>query len=184
MLRSLWFITKLALLVAAAVWVADNPGTFTVEWLDYTITAHIGVVLVGLILIIAVASYTGRIFAYLTRLPEKIGRYRYIKGSREGVRHLTHGYAALAGGDMSSAGKYAQKAGKKLPDDFHRGLVYSLQAQIAKEKGDEHKRRQILARLTEMDDVAIFGLRGILQDKIEKRDFDGAQKFVDHYLQT
>lgn len=182
MVRTLWFIIKLSILIGVAVWVADHPGTFTVQWLDYTITAHIGAALVALLVVIMISSYAGRVFAYLKNLPDTIDRYRHIKGTKKALARLTKGYAELAAGDLSSADKSAGKADKMLPGSYSRGLVWSLKAQIAKQTGDHHTRRQYLARLAEDKDTAVLGLRGILQDTLEHGDYNRAQEFIDTHM--
>lgn len=181
MLRALWFIIKLTLLIALAVWVASHPGYFTIVWLDYTITAHIGAALIALLIIIALASYTGRIFAYMRDLPNIIKRYKYIRGSQKGVTELTRAYAMTAAGDSAKAERMIKRADNHLPGNFHRGLIWALKAHLAKMNGDFYGQRQALAHLAEMKDVGILGLQGIFQQALDAGDLDSARNILTRY---
>ena len=61
MIRALWFAFQIAVVVYAAMWVADRPGSFHIQWLDYEINAHIGVLLgtMLILLLCAMAVYKG-----------------------------------------------------------------------------------------------------------------------------
>lgn len=182
MFRALWFLTKLAVLIALAVWIAQNPGYFTIQWLDYTITAHIGAGIIALLAVIIVSSYTGRAFAYIRHFPRIMKRYRYIKGSAKGMDALTKAYGLAASGQIEKAQKYLARSDQKFPERFHRGLVLSLKAHLAGKQGDSYARRQYFAALAEMKDVGVIGLQGIVQQALENGDTKGARDILDQYL--
>ena len=40
--RTVWFFVKVAVVVAAAVWLADRPGHVSIDWLGYNIDLAVG----------------------------------------------------------------------------------------------------------------------------------------------
>lgn len=181
MVKSIWHACKFALVILAVIWVKDHPGQVTIDWLGEVRTISLSLILLGLIAVIAVSSYVGRIFAYIRKLPDTMRRYRYMQGSLKGIELLTAGYAALAGGDGDAAEKYLTKARAKLPETFEQGLALSLEAQIAKDQGDQPRRKKILEQMLGHDKTAMIGLRGLLADLMETRQYAQAKALLEDH---
>lgn len=172
MVRAFWFALKLALIVVVAIWVASRPGTVAVDWLGYEITAHVGFVLVGLLIFIFVLLFFHRFFLALAGLP---GRYRQRKQrlSREkGYRALVRGLSAVTAGDARQATIQAQRTRKYWPDD--KMLAVMLEAQSARLSGDHDKAQQGFSQLMDHGDSAFLGLRGLMSAALEDGQLDKA----------
>lgn len=168
MLRALWFAAKLGLIVAAAVWIADRPGSVHVNWLGYDIEAQVGFVLVVLLGILFFALLLYRFLWGIFTAPELWRRYREQKKIAKGYRSLTLGLTAVAAGDTKLAGHHAVRARKLLPRD--RGLPVLLEAQAARLRGDEKKAHESFEALLANKDTSFMGLRGLMLTALEKGD--------------
>ncbi|MCB1556044.1 MAG: heme biosynthesis protein HemY, partial [Alphaproteobacteria bacterium] len=164
MLRALFFAVKVALLVAAAVWIANRPGFVQIAWLGYDVRAHVGIALAGFLIVAAFISLLFRLFD----LPGTWRRRRRETARVRGERFLTRGFGALAAGDLKSAARLANRAQRLLPGDP--GLTVFLQAQTARLQGEREKATLLFTRLLENPDTAFLGLRGLLQDALAEKD--------------
>lgn len=168
MLRALWFAAKLGLIVAAAVWIADKPGSVHVDWLGYDIEAQVGFVLVVLLGILVFALLLYRFLWGIFSAPELWRRYREQKKMAKGYRSLTLGLTAVAAGDTRLAGHHAARARKLLPHDG--GLPVLLEAQAARLRGDGKKAHESFEALLANKDTSFMGLRGLMLTALEKGD--------------
>ena len=55
MIQALWFMVVLAVLVLAGVWLADNPGSVTVQWQGYRLDSSVALLL-GAVAAVAVLA--------------------------------------------------------------------------------------------------------------------------------
>lgn len=173
MIRALWFAFQIAVVVYAAMWVADRPGSFHIEWLDYEIDAHIGVLLGTLLIVLlcAMAVYKGVL--KIINLPKTIKSAREKKRDDKGLQALTLGLSAVAAGDAKLANYQSYRAKKLLSDN--QGLSILLAAQAARLNGDEVAANKAFQRLLENKDTAFLGLRGLLLDALQSNKHDDAE---------
>ncbi len=168
MIRALFFVAKVALLVAAAVWVANRPGAVEIHWLGYDIRAQIGLVLLALFFAIAAIVLMYRVLWEVLAMPKYWRRYRAQRKRDKGYRALTLGLTAVAAGDVKLAGYQAFRARRLLPQDM--GLPMLLEAQAARLKGDDATAHEAFGRLLENKDTAFLGLRGLLLTALDSGD--------------
>jgi len=140
MLRALWFLIKIGVLIAAALWVAERPGSVTIDWLDYTITIDFGffllLALVGLIL--------------------AVGLFRLVNG----IFHLPGLWR-----EHQSRVHRAKRIARYWPQDNHLPLL--RQAQAARLNGSDQEALEHFAALAEHKDTAFLGVRGLLQAALD-----------------
>ncbi len=165
MIRAVLFMVKVGLLVAAAVWVAERPGSISVEWLDYTFTIHVGLFLILLLVTMVLGMFLFRFLKTIADSPKTFSRYKQRRRREKGYRALTLGLTAVAAGDTKSAAYQAYRAGKFLPGDT--GLPLLLKAQAARLEGREEEARESFAALLENKDAAFLGVRGLLQAALD-----------------
>jgi len=157
MFRALWFIVKVGLLVAIAVWVANHPGYIEISWLGYDIRAHIGFVLLVLFLALLLSLILYRIFLGLLNFPKVWKRYQEHKQRVQGYRALTLGLSAVAAGDAKAAEFQSLRMRKLLPED--KGLSLLLEAQAARLNGDDEAAQGFFEELVKHKDTSFLGLR-------------------------
>ncbi len=172
MLRAIWFLVKVSIVVAAAVWVAEQDGTITIDWEPYKITVHVGFFILLLFALLFLSNLLFFVIKGTLDFPEKLRRYRDITGREKGYRALTIGLTSVAAGDSKAAKYQAHRANRFLKDED--GLVKLLQAQTARMDGDEQKACEVFAGLLENKDAAFLGIRGLMQNALNSGDYEGA----------
>ena len=154
----LWAIA-IAALIAAAVWLADNPGSATLEWRGWRVDSSVAV-LAGAVAAIAVAAailYRGAWAVW--GMPRRILFWRRMARREKGYRTLTRGLVAVAAGEAEEARKLAARAEKLLGDP---PLTKLLTAQAAQLIGDEAAARKHFADMLDRPETAFLGLRGLI----------------------
>ncbi len=176
MVRALWFILKIAILAAGAIWIAERPGTVEIDWQGYTLHIHFGFFCLVLALTLLFALLLFRVLSFLFGLPRKATGFRKENLRRKGELALTRGMVAVAAGDTALASRYAKEARGRLPDD--KGLVLLLEAQAARMRGDREAAGQALQGLLGNKDTAFFGVRGLMQAALETGETDKALTYA------
>lgn len=184
MIKTLWFIIKTGFIIAATVWFVKNPGYVRLDWLDYTITAHIGLVFLVTILFLWVFSYVAGFWSFIINFPSIWRRYKTVNGSVDGMDFLSKGYAALAAGNSDAALKNAKKARSFFPDTINQSLVDLLEMQAARDTGNTRKRNEAMKRLMEYEDQSILGLRGQIRDYLEEGKIEESLELVREKLKN
>lgn len=176
MFRALWFLIQTGLVVAAAVWISQRPGFVVVEWMDYKLSAQIGVFLLGIAVIVVAALTLYKILAAIISVPARIAGYRRDKARRRGYRTMTRGFAAIAAGDGKSAGRLAKQTRALLPGET--GLPVLLEAQAARLRGEEGAARLSFEELLRDKDASFFGIRGLLTSALDAGDIRTALDYA------
>ncbi len=154
----LWAI-GISALIAAAVWLADNPGSATLEWRGWRVDSSVAV-LIGAVAAIAVAAAIFYRGAWtLWGVPRRILFWRRMARREKGYRTLTRGLVAVAAGEAEEARKLAARAEKLLGDP---PLTKLLTAQAAQLIGDEAAARTHFADMLDRPETAFLGLRGLV----------------------
>jgi HemY protein len=180
MIKALWFAIKVGVLIALVVWLADQPGTVKLEFLDYVITVHMGLFLVAVLVVNLLAIFSYQIVRAFVTFPESLRRYNEIKDRERGYRALTVGLSAVAAGDTKVAVTQARRAKKFLPED--RGLPVLLDAQAARLDGREDDAVHGFAAMLESKDAAFLGVRGLLQSAMDMGDYETARELSERAL--
>jgi HemY protein len=167
MRRVLLLLVKLAVVVALAVWVANNPGWAEVTWLGYTIEMPFGILLLGVLVVVAILFGLWRVWHGLVMAPRSFGRYRAGSRRDQGFRALTAGMVSVAAGDPDSARRYAKKADQLLEDP---PLTMLLSAQAAQLTGDETAARKYFEAMLRRPETEFLGLRGLLTQALKDGD--------------
>lgn len=176
MLRALWFTVKICLLLAAVIWAANYPGTVQISWLGYTVTAHVAVVILTLLIALLVALFLHRVFLAILQIP-KMWSVRKQNRTRElGHRNLTLGMSAVAAGDAGQAKNLAAQVRRMLPDD--KGLTLLLEAQAERLNGSNESARHLFEKMLKSKDTSFLGLRGLLSMALEDGQLDTALTYA------
>lgn len=170
MIRSLWYFSKILIVIGLAVFLATQPGTVRIEWKEYVLTGHLGFLLVvslaGFLLTVAVAGLAFRI----TSWPREFFRYRQNRRRTKGYQALIRSMVAAAAGDQKNSYYLAHRAQKFLPVE-ESGIPLLLQAHAA--KGQEESMTAYRALLGNAETV-LLGMQGLMQKSILQGDFPAA----------
>lgn len=159
MWRASLYIVKLAILIAIIVWVADRPGTVSIEWLGYRIDTSVGILLIAVFLVAAVAALAYRLWLGLRRSPRQARRALISSRRRRGYKALTRGMVAVAAGDADEARRSARRADALLDEP---PLTMLLSAQAAQLQGDEAAAERYFTAMLDNEETRFLGLRGLL----------------------
>ncbi len=165
--RWLWFLIKVGVVAVAALWIADRPGQVSFVWLGYRVETSIGVMLAGLVILLAVVVLLHRLWRLVWRTPRDLARLNQERKRQQGYRALSQGMAAVAAGDAGEAHRQAKLANKLLKDP---PLILLLAAQTAQLGGDENAARRYFTAMLEKPETSFLGLRGLLMQALKAGD--------------
>lgn len=175
MARALVFFVKLAILVAVAVWIADQPGTAVIQWYGYRIETSVGILILAVLAVAVLAAVAYRFWGRLLRLPGALGEGLNNRRLRKGYQALTQGMVSVAAGEPDEARRHARKADKLLDEP---PLTMLLSAQAAQLNGDEDAARRYFERMLENEETVFLGLRGLLRQAEREGDLQGALDYA------
>ena len=157
--RVVFWAAAIAALIAGATWLADNPGSATLEWRGWRVDSTVAV-LIGVVAAIAVAAAIVYRAAWTVwRVPGRLLAWHRLARREKGYRVLTRGLVAVAAGEAEEARKLASRAEKLLGDP---PLAKLLTAQTAQLIGDETAARKHFEEMLKQPETAFLGLRGLI----------------------
>ena len=153
-----------------AVWLAERPGTVTVEWHGWRLDTSVGVLLVAVVVLILLGVALWLLYRWIVGAPGALLEGWGESRRRRGYRELTQGLAAVAAGDGGEAQNHARKAEQLLAEP---PLTLLLSAQAAQLNGDREGAKRAFKAMLEDDQMAFLGLRGLIAQSL--RDGNQAQ---------
>lgn len=141
-----------------AVWFANNPGHFSVEWLNHRIDTSLAFLATLSVLMVIVSLALYRLYAGVIGGPEAFLAYRREKKQRQGYAMLSKGMVAVAAGDAKEARKLAARAHALLDEP---SLTLLLNAQAAQLEGHEADAEVAYRQMLASADTEFLGLRGL-----------------------
>ena len=167
MTRALILLLQISVAVAAAVWLAGNPGRVAVEWQGWRLDTSVGIVVLVVVLVAAAAVVAARFLGALRRAPGRFLESRRASRRQRGYKALTQGMVAVAAGDAGEARRWARKADTLLDEP---PLTMLLSAQAAQLGGEEAAARRYFEAMLDHPDTAFLGVRGLLMQAIKGGD--------------
>ncbi len=175
-MRTLPALIIIACLVAAAAFIAAQPGSVVLTWEGrhiYTTVARLGF---GVVLLAMLAAALFHLLRKLLGGPRAFLRARRERRRREGYRALTQGMVAVAAGDAEEAQKFARKADVLLAEP---PLTLLLSAQAAQLSGDEQAARNYFKAMLDRPETEFLGLRGLVMQALRGGDEAAALGFIE-----
>jgi HemY protein len=179
MIRLVLFLLGILALVVGLHWLADRPGTITVEWLGYVAETSVFRALIILIGLFALAFVAWSLLRQLWRSPAAVGRYLHRRRQKRGLEALTSGIIAVGAGDRALAVRYAGQARNALP---HEPLTHLLRAQAAQIGGDRATARRIFEAMLASPETEQLGLRGLYLEAEREGEREAARQFAERAL--
>ncbi len=167
MVRALGYFILLAAVMAAVAWFADRPGEVTIVWQGWRIDASVGMVVLAVGIVAAVAAALHHLWWRIRRLPRGWARRRHDLRRRRGYLALTQGMVAVAAGDPDEAQRQARRADVLLSEP---PLTMLLSAQAAQLMGDDNAANRYFTAMLERPETAFLGLRGLLMGAMRRGD--------------
>ena len=160
MFKILFFFLFLTCLIGLSVWLTDNPGSITINWLGYEIQTYFGVLLVALLGLLMFILLFARIVRVICKSPREFFNARKRRRETEGYEALTFGMAAVAAGDKDEATRFSKQADKLLGNPR---ITRLLSAQTAALNGDGEAASRYFNTLSNDKETRFVGLVGLIR---------------------
>jgi len=157
-IRGLWFFLQLALLVLAAVWLAEQPGSVSIEWRGWLIETSAGILVVGLLALAVVLLVLWRVWRSVVTTPHAINRFRNRRRRARGNAALVRSLSAIAAGEGETALRHVRDA-EAIGEP---ALAHLAAAEAAELASDWTRAEAEYAKLRERPETALIGLRGLI----------------------
>jgi HemY protein len=167
MIRSLFFLTILALLAWVSVRIADHPGQIVVQWSEYTATLSVGQAFLFLTLFGIAFSITVRVLGLLLRSLRLARKHTERRNLRRGIDAAGQGFVALAAGNATAAARQARRARRYTPQH---PLSLLLSAQTAQMQGQDQEAATYFRKMLARDDMAFVGATGLWAQACQQDD--------------
>jgi HemY protein len=176
MTRILIFILCVVAAAAGLAWLADRPGTVTVQWLGYQVETTALVATIAVVVAVALLILLWALFRYLLTRPAAIAAHVRERRRQQGFDALSRGLLAIGVGDRSQAQRYAGIAGRNLPRD---PLTALLRAQAAQLRGDRAAARRVFESMIDRPETELLGLRGLFLEAKRSDDNEAARALAE-----
>ena len=176
MTKLLWRFTLIVLAALGIVWLADRPGSVTIQWLGREIHLSVLVGIIAAAVLFLLGHFVLRFVRAIFRSPHALrGRMRERKKQRA-YESLSRGIIAAGAGDAQAAARHAALAGETLG---HEPLVKLLGAQAAQLRGDRDEVRRVFETMSQASDTELLGLRGLFTHARDAADWPAARKHAE-----
>jgi HemY protein len=171
-MRRILFVVVTAAVVLAVAWaLAALPGRMTANIGDITFEAATPVVALGLLLAFVLLYALFRLLGAAVGLPGSLRRRAAVRRRKAGDAATTRTLLALAAGETGEARREAHRARRMLGDTPATLLLAAEAGRIA---GRTDEAVAAFRALSERDDAAFLGLRGLLRHAVEREDWQEA----------
>ena len=175
MRRLLGWILGIGVLVWAAVWLADHPGSVSLQWQGWRVDTSVAFLL-GCVAAVALATaIVYRALATVWQVPRRLLFLRRGNRRERGYRALTQGLVAVAAGDAAEAQRLAKRADDLLGEP---PLTMLLSAQAAQLTGDDAAAKRHFSGMLGTQETAFLALRGLLMQAQRAGDEDAALDYA------
>ena len=180
MTRILIFVLTIVAAALGLAWLADRPGTVTVEWLGYQIETSAFVATLAIIAAVAVFILAFALLRYVWTRPAALAAHMRERRRSQGFEALSRGLLAIGVGDRAQAQRYAGIAGRALPRE---PLTALLKAQAAQLKGDQQAARRAFQGMLERPETQLLGVRGLFLEAKRANDTEAARTLAEQAVQ-
>ncbi|MHA1164621.1 MAG: heme biosynthesis protein HemY [Alphaproteobacteria bacterium] len=180
MWRLLLFIVTVVVAAATMAWVADKPGTLTVEWLGYEVETSILIAGLALSVLTLALMLLWSFARYMLSRPAVWSEHKKRNRERRGLEALSRGLIAVGAGDKDAARKFSAQAEKLIPREPLTGLLLSQSAQL---HGDRAAARAIFQNMAEAPETEMLGLRGLFLEASRENESEAARQFAQRVME-
>lgn len=171
MSRLVLFIVGVTLLVAGAVWLANDPGTVSLVWRGWRVDTSVGILIAAMIAAAVVIYMVMRLLAYIGGRVEAFAASRRARRTQRGLTSLGDGFAAVQAGQGQAARKFAREAALLLSDN---PAVLMLRKEAATLAGDTEEMKAAAQAMLSRPETELAGLRTLALKSMTDGDVIGA----------
>ena len=171
MRRLFLFVLIVGALVAAAVWLANDPGSISLIWRGWRVDTTVGVLVAVFLVALAVALTILRFFASVSGSLRGFLARRREQRIHRGLASLGDGFAAVQAGQGDAARRLAKEAAALL-DNNPAALMLRKDAAIL--NGDVNEMRDAANAMLSRRGTELAGLRALANKSLAEGDVVGA----------
>jgi HemY protein len=175
-MRAIGTLVAIAVLVAAAVFFAENPGQVEIVWQGWQVETSVGVLVAAAILAATAVAVLLWLLSRILGSPRVFLQRRRERRRRAGYQALTRGMVAVAAGDPEEARRCARRAEALLAEP---PLTLLLSAQAAQIGGDETAAKKFFTTMLDRPETEFLGLRGLLNQALREGDRATARRLAE-----
>jgi len=176
MTRILLFVLFIVAAALGLAWLADRPGTVTVQWLGYQIETSAFVATLVMFALVSLVILVLALLRYVWTRPAAVAAYMHERRQQQGLEALSRGLLAIGVGDRAQAQRYAGIAARYLPRE---PLTALLRAQAAQLKGDPASARRAFEAMLDRPETQLLGVRGLFLEAKRGNDEDAARALAE-----
>ena len=176
MIRLLTFLFVLAVAAAGFAWIADRPGEVSVVWLGQRYETSVAVALLGVLLAAIAFTIFWGLLRFVLRIPSLMSIAARARRRNKGYEALSRGMVAAGAGDSALALRAARAAEKHLGED---ALTLLLRAQATQLAGDRAGTERAFARMVDLPETRVLGLRGLHVEALRRGDASSAHHYAE-----
>jgi HemY protein len=163
MIRILVYFAVVFAVAVGAAWLADRPGTVTIDWQGWRLDTSLMVAAVALLALLAATLVVWGVLRGLIRAPSLFRRFLGRRRQDKGHRALSRGLVAVGAGDARLARRYMTEARRLLPQD---PATRFLEAQTAQLTGDSPAARAAFEAMLDDPETRALGLHGLYVEAV------------------
>lgn len=156
MSRLVIFVASVAFLVAAAVWLANDPGVVSLTWHGWRVDTSVGILITAMIVTVILILLIMRLLAFIGGRIEAFTSARRERRLARGLASLGDGFAAVQAGQGPAARKFAREAANLLSDN---PAVLMLRKEAAALAGDKEAVQVAAEQMLSRPETELAGLR-------------------------
>lgn len=179
MVRLIVYLLLLALGTAGLAWVADRPGTLTIDWMGYQSRVSVFQAVVLILVFLAALWLALTLLRSLLQSPRSVSQFLSRRKQQQGLEALTSGMIAVGAGDRQLAARYATQASRALPNE---PLTDVLRAQTALLSGDRKTAQRVYESMLLTPQTELLGLRGLYLEAEKSNDLAAARNLAEQAL--
>ena len=171
MFRFILILLTITGLSLGLAWVADEPGSVTIDWGKWHMESSVLVLVAGTAILALVCMMLYSLVFAILHSPRSWLRSRLAKRQALGLEALTAAFAAIATQDTRTARKQIKRAQQHLP---HQPLTLMLASQVARLEGNESQSRLYLEQMLKSESTEFMAMRGLIENARRSHDDDTA----------
>ncbi len=169
--RLIIYVLGLTALVAASVWLANEPGTVSLTWRGWQVNTSVGILVMTMIALVIAVLLVMRLFSLIRGSVLAFVAARRERRFKRGLVSLGDGFAAVQAGQAPAAQKFAREAARLLSDN---PAVLVLRKDAAALAGDVREMQEAALALLSRPETELAGLRALAERAVTDGDAAGA----------
>lgn len=179
MIRTILYLTALAVLAYGVFVLAEIPGLVTIEWYGYRVRITPVMMLIAILVLIMAVLLTTHFLRILRNAPQRLRDRFRRRRENEIINTLTAGFTGVFAGHERIVEQQSQKLSRIMPNH---PLSWLLAERAAAMTGHSLEARRLYTQMLDHHDLAPLGRRGLFDLAHEAHDVAAAHKQIEQTL--